>query len=185
MSSEETAVTLVITIIQADSAEQIGEAKRLFQEYADGLGVDLCFQNFEQELASLPGDYGMPNGRLLLAVDGSQTAGCVALRPLSAGVCEMKRLYVRPEFRGTGLGRRLADEIMAEGRRVGYQRMRLDTLPFMSQAIALYRSLGFREIGAYRENPIEGTVYMEADLGRSIVPEARASNEERTGTSLE
>src|SRR5215472_12028281 len=149
---------------QAESADQINEARRLFQEYADSLGVDLCFQNFGHELASLPGDYAPPNGRLLLALDEDQIAGCVALRPLSPGVCEMKRLYVRLAFRGTGLGRRLATEIMTVGRRIGYQRMRLDTLPFMSEAIALYRSLGFREIGPYRENPVEGSLYMEADL---------------------
>jgi putative acetyltransferase len=166
-------------ITQAESLEQIAEARRLFREYAGALGVDLCFQNFEQELASLPGGYAPPDGRLLLAMDGSRTAGCVALRRLWAGVCEMKRLYVRLDFRGTGLGRRLAIEIMTQGRKIGYQRMRLDTLPFMSEAIALYRSLGFQEIGAYRENPIEGTLYMEADLSRSIPPEGRASNEER------
>jgi putative acetyltransferase len=166
----------MVRIVQAESAQQIAEAKRLFQEYAAGLGVDLCFQNFGQELASLPGDYAPPDGRLLLAVDGDYTAGCVALRPLSDGVCEMKRLYVCTAFRGSGLGRRLAHEIMAEGRRIGYQHMRLDTLPFMSEAIALYRSLGFREIGAYRDNPIEGSLYMEADLAGSIATEARASN---------
>lgn len=170
----------MIRIIQAESVEQIDEARRLFREYAGGLGVDLCFQNFDQELASLPGDYAPPRGCLLLAIDGARTAGCVALRPLSAGVCEMKRLYVRPDFRGTGPGRRLAIEIMAKGRRIGYQRVRLDTLPFMAEAIALYRSLGFREIGPYRENPIEGSLYMEADLGGRIMPEVRASNEERT-----
>lgn len=169
----------MVVLIQAESAEQIGEARRLFQEYAGGLGVDLCFQDFEHELASLPGDYAPPNGRLLLAVDGSRTAGCVALRPLSKGICELKRLFVRPEFRGTGLGRRLAIAIMEEGRDIGYQRMRLDTLPFMSEAIALYRSLGFQEIGSYRENPIVGSLYMEADLRGSIAPRASASNKER------
>jgi putative acetyltransferase len=175
----------MIRIIQAESAEQIAEARRMFQEYAAGLGVDLCFQNFEQELTALPGDYAPPAGRLFLAVEGGRTAACVALRPLSDGVCEMKRLYVRTAFRGTGLGRRLAKEIMAEGRRIGYQRMRLDTLPFMSEAIALYRSLGFREIGAYRDNPIEGSLYMESDLAGSIASEGRASNEERETTGFD
>jgi putative acetyltransferase len=175
----------MIEIIHAKSAEEIAEARRLFREYAGGLAVDLCFQNFEQEVASLPGDYAPPDGRLLLAVDGSRTAGCVALRPLFAGVCEMKRLYVRHGFRSTGLGRRLAVEIMAEGHRIGYQRMRLDTLPFMSEAIALYRSLGFLEIGPYRENPIEGALYMEAELSASIVPAVHASNEERPTTGFD
>jgi len=170
----------MLILAQAESAEQIDEARQLFQEYAGGLGVDLCFQNFERELASLPGDYAPPQGRLLLALDENRTAGCIALRSLEPGVCEMKRLYVRREFRGIGLGRRLAVEIMAEGRRIGYQRVRLDTLPFMSEAVALYRSLGFREIDPYRENPIVGSLYMEADLLGSIVSEVSASNEEHT-----
>jgi putative acetyltransferase len=153
-----------LTIVQAESAAHIDEARRIFREYADRLGVDLCFQGFEQELASLPGNYAPPAGRLLLALDGERVAGCVALRPISAGVCEMKRLYVRPEFRGTGLGRRLALEIMCQGRDIGYRQMRLDTLPIMKEAIALYRSLNFRESGPYRLNPVEGALFMEADL---------------------
>ena len=154
----------MLTIVQAESGEQIVEVRRIFQEYADQLGIDLCFQGFEQELAGLPGDYAPPAGRLLLALDGDRVAGCVALRPISAEACEMKRLYVRPDFRGTGLGRRLAIEIMRQGRGLGYRQMRLDTLPVMQEAIALFRSLNFREIGPYRHNPVPGALYMEAEL---------------------
>jgi ribosomal protein S18 acetylase RimI-like enzyme len=160
-------IEVMLTIVQAESGEQIAEARRIFQEYADQLGVDLCFQGFERELASLPGDYAPPAGRLLLALDGGRIAGCVALRPLSGLACEMKRLYVCPGFRGTGLGRRLAVEIMHHGREIGYRQMRLDTLPVMKEAIALYRSLNFREIGPYRHNPVPGALFMEAELGES------------------
>ena len=153
-----------LTMMRAESPAQIDETRRIFREYADRLGVDLCFQGFEQELAGLPGDYAPPQGRLLLAFDRERVAGCVALRPISAGVCEMKRLYVRPEFRGTRLGRRLALEIMRQAREIGYRQMRLDTLPVMKEAIALYRSLNFRKIGPYRHNPVEGALFMEADL---------------------
>lgn len=140
------------------------EARALFREYAERLGVDLCFQGFEQELKSLPGDYAPPAGRLLLASDGDVTAGCVALRALGDGACEMKRLYVRPQFRGTGLGRLLAERIIAEARAAGYAAMLLDTLPQMREAVALYRKLGFVETRAYRFNPVEGTIYLEKRL---------------------
>lgn len=154
-------------LIQAKSEEEINAARRLFEEYADWLGINLCFQNFDQELAELPGDYALPDGRLLLAIKNDQTAGCVALRRISGEnfdepVCEMKRLYVRPGFRGKGLGRKLTEAVIEEARKIGYQRMRLDTLPGkMDQAIAMYRSLEFKEIEPYYNNPVAGAAFLE------------------------
>jgi ribosomal protein S18 acetylase RimI-like enzyme len=152
-------------LFQAESAADIEEARRLFKEYEAATGVDLCFQNFEAELRGLPGDYAPPSGRLLLLTYADGCAlGCVALRKLGEGVCEMKRLYLRPEARGTGAGRLLAEAIIREAREIGYERMRLDTLPSMREAIALYRSLGFREIEPYRFNPVGGSLFMELKL---------------------
>lgn len=151
--------------MQAESPPHVAQARELFQEYAQSLGVSLCFQNFEQELAGLPGHYAPPDGRLLLAEYDGQLAGCVALHKWESGVCEMKRLYLRPSFRGKGLGRAMAEKIIAEARNIGYRRMRLDTIePLMKDAVEMYRKLGFREIAPYRPNPIAGAMYMELQL---------------------
>lgn len=152
-------------IFQAESPQQIAQARELFLEYAQSLGFSLCFQNFDHELDGLPGDYAPPRGRLLLASCEDQLAGCVALHSLNSAICEMKRLYLRPQFRGKGLGRVLADRIIGEARQIGYSFMRLDTVePVMKDAVAMYRRLGFEEIPAYCNNPIEGALYMELRL---------------------
>jgi ribosomal protein S18 acetylase RimI-like enzyme len=147
---------------QAQSPAQIAQARELFLEYAQSLGFSLCFQGFDKELASLPGDYSPPSGRLLLAEFEGQPAGCVALHRLEHPICEMKRLYLRPQFRGKAQGRTLADRIIREARQIGYQRMRLDTVePVMKDAVAMYRKIGFYEIAPYCANPIPGALYME------------------------
>lgn len=154
-----------MNIVQAQSPADITCARELFEEYAAWLGINLCFQNFEKELAELPGEYVPPAGRLFLAFDGDQISGCVALRGLGEGVCEMKRLYVRPDSRGRGLGRQLTETVINAAREIGYHRMRLDTLPGkMDKAISMYLSLGFREIEAYYDNPVAGVTFMELSL---------------------
>ncbi|WP_243366162.1 GNAT family N-acetyltransferase [Fundidesulfovibrio soli] len=173
----------MIEILDASTPGRVEQARNLFVEYAASLGLSLCFQNFEQELAGLPGAYAPPRGALLLAVEGAEPLACVALRPLEGPLCtaegaeaayqapigldetcEMKRLYVRPQARGRGLGRAMAERIVAEARLRGYRRMRLDTLPSMGRAIALYESLGFKDIPAYCVNPHEGARYLELEL---------------------
>ncbi|HKW17291.1 MAG TPA: GNAT family N-acetyltransferase [Terriglobales bacterium] len=167
LSSANSASSLVksFEFQQAESPTQVARIRELFLQYAQSLGFSLCFQNFDQELAGLPGDYAPPDGRLFLAVYDSQAAGCVALHKISNEICEMKRLYLRPEFRGKGLGRQLAEKIISEARQIGYKKLRLDTVePKMKTAVALYRELGFHEITPYRTNPIEGALYLELEL---------------------
>ncbi len=157
----------MISILQATSVEQLSAARELFLEYANSLGFSLCFQGFNEEVANLPGAYGPPGGRLLLAYSNGELAGCGAFRPLDAGngVCEMKRLYTRPAFRGQGLGRALALELLRLAKQAGYTQMRLDTVAdSMRQAVSLYRALGFREIAPYNDHPIAGTLFMEIEL---------------------
>ncbi|HYP54099.1 MAG TPA: GNAT family N-acetyltransferase [Pyrinomonadaceae bacterium] len=153
-----------IEIVHAETGAHLALVRELWLEYAASLGVDLSFQNFDRELADLPGDYARPRGRLLLALSGDEAAGTAALHEFDGDACEMKRLYVRPAFRGTGLGRRLAEAIIAEARAAGYRRMLLDTLPTMTGAAALYRTLGFQPIAPYRYNPVEGSLFMELKL---------------------
>ena len=157
-----------IRLLEPDSAEWLDAARDIFREYAKGLGVDLCFQNFEAELASLPGDYAPPGGALLLAFVDGQLAGCGAMRALPeadyADACEMKRLYVRRAFRGFGLGRLLAQALIDRAAQAGYSNLLLDTLDDMEAARGLYGSLGFDEIPPYYYNPIPGAHYLKVDL---------------------
>jgi ribosomal protein S18 acetylase RimI-like enzyme len=159
----------------ASSMAQLGEIRQLFLEYAASLEISLCFQNFEEELATLPGKYTPPTGRLLLALDKEQAAGCVALRDLGQSICEMKRLYVRPAWRKHGLGRALAEIIIASAVEIGYERMRLDTLATMTPAITLYRGLGFQKIHAYYANPSNNAVFMELILAKAAVVDRQHS----------
>jgi ribosomal protein S18 acetylase RimI-like enzyme len=155
---------VVIEIRPARLPSDVDEVRRLFREYAEGLGFDLGFQGFDEELATLPGKYAPPEGLILLARDDAEAVGCVAFRPIDQGACEMKRLFVQPRARGSELGRRLAERVCVEARAAGYDRISLDTVPTMSAAIALYRSLGFRERAPYVFNPIEGAIFLSREL---------------------
>jgi ribosomal protein S18 acetylase RimI-like enzyme len=154
-----------LTINPVDGPAELATVRELFREYATTTSnVDLCVQGFEEEVAGLPGEYAPPRGGLLLARRDDEALGCVGLRPLEGGTCEMKRLYVRSAGRGLGAGRALADAVLRLGRELGYTHMRLDTLPSMVQAIALYRALGFRDIPPYRHNPVPGALFLEKEL---------------------
>jgi ribosomal protein S18 acetylase RimI-like enzyme len=160
----------VSRIVQVVSSPEITEAKALFEEYADWIGLDLAFQGFDDELARLPGEYAPPRGALLLAIDGDAALGCVGLRPFDwPRVAELKRLYVRPQGRGKGLGLLLTQAALSLGRNAGYEHVRLDTLPTMGSAQRLYEALGFHEIGAYRFNPVDGARYLELGLDATDV----------------
>jgi putative acetyltransferase len=153
-----------VTIVEVQSEEDLRQVKKMFEDYASALGISLDFQDFDQELANLPGDYSPPDGSLLIAYWEGEVAGCVALRKFANGICEMKRLYTKTQFRGLGIGRALCEAIIVRARRIGYERMRLDTLPSMETARGLYASLGFTEIEPYRYNPIEDARFMELVL---------------------
>jgi ribosomal protein S18 acetylase RimI-like enzyme len=157
-----------IRVADAEGEPGLDHARRLFRayaaEFAASIGASLCFQGFEDELAGLPGRYAPPSGCLLLAMEGDRTAGCVAMRDLGGGTCEMKRLYVAPEYRGRGVGRLLVEDLLRRAERAGYRRMVLDTVPDMIDAIALYRRLGFVETSRYWDCPVAETIYLEKVL---------------------
>ncbi|MEO7658475.1 MAG: GNAT family N-acetyltransferase, partial [Pyrinomonadaceae bacterium] len=155
----------MLEILQAATSAQIVSARKLFREYEKWLGMDLCFQGFEAEMASLPGRYAKPSGRLLLGLHDENIAGCVALRKIEDGICEMKRLYVREDFRGLSIGIGLIEYVIDEAKTTGYSTMRLDTYPpKMGKAVKLYESHGFRLIPPYHDNPFDGVLFMECDL---------------------
>ncbi len=154
-----------VTINQAETDADIAAARKIFREYEAWLGLDLCFQGFEDELKNLPGKYSSPRGRLYLAEVNGDVAGCIALRPLESNVCEMKRLFVRDEFRGMQIGKQLIERLIADAKEIGYDAMRLDTFPpKMGKAVRLYESYGFHAIEPYYDNPNEGVLFMELDL---------------------
>ena len=156
----------MLKILDAQTGKNLEVVRKLFEEYHDSLDFDLCFQNFNEELANLPGEYVLPTGCLLLAMYKNEAAGCVALRRIDKTICEMKRLYVRPQFRRQGIGRALAEAVIERAKKTGYKQMRLDTAPTMDAARDLYNSFGFKEIDAYRYNPLKGAVFMELILTR-------------------
>ena len=147
--------------------DELAQVKSLFSAYASSIGIDLTFQDFDRELAALPGEYTPPSGCILLAKEETEVVGCVALRRVSGDVCEMKRLYVKPAFREKSIGRKLSESVIGEARARGYRIMKLDTLPSMREALRLYESLGFRKIAPYRLNPVRGAVFMQLDLTTS------------------
>ncbi len=153
-----------IKYLVVESGEHLDAVKILFMEYARSLEFSLGFQDFEEEIADLPGHYGPPDGCILLAFYDDVPVACVALRKLEEGICEMKRLYVKPEFRRWGIGIALSKKIIDEAKRIGYEKMRLDTLSTMKEAISIYRKLGFRDIEPYRYNPFNHAVFLEKDL---------------------
>ncbi|HUI29184.1 MAG TPA: GNAT family N-acetyltransferase [Candidatus Acidoferrales bacterium] len=157
-------MNLRFEMVLPEEKQFVEDAKQLFAEYAKSLNFSLCFQGFDKELRGLPGEYAPPSGRLFLAFLENKLAGCVALRKIDDSVCEMKRLYLRPDFRGKGIGKKMTIEVVKAARDIGYSRMRLDTVPEMKEAISLYRLLGFVEISPYRENPIPGAIFMELIL---------------------
>ncbi len=152
------------TLVHLSAPEEMPLVRRLFEDYAASLDIDLCFQNFDLELDTLPGAYAPPEGTIVVAYVDGEPAGCAALRKIGDGVCEMKRLYVKPAHRGDGVGRALAGEIVARAREIGYTTMRLDTLESMTEANSLYLSIGFRKCAPYCYNPCEHPVYMELSL---------------------
>jgi putative acetyltransferase len=154
----------MMRIENADTPELVRLARDLFVEYSESLGVDLCFQGFAEELARLPGEYARPAGRLMLIFNGLEAVGCGALRPIDDRVCEMKRVYLRPPVRGKGAGRVLIGALIETAREIGYEQMRLDTLPSMTRAMEIYRSLGFKEIAPYRVNPVPGASFLALEL---------------------
>lgn len=153
-----------IEYLTAGTAHDYGEARILFREYAESLDFSLDFQDFDEELSNLSAEYAYPGGCIILAFDGKNAAGCVALRELGDGICEMKRLFVRPAYRGQGIGRALSVKIIDVARKKGYKKMRLDTMASMNEAISIYGKLGFRTIPAYRFNPIRGALFFELHL---------------------
>ena len=154
-------------LVEASRGREVEACRELFAEYQRALGVSLCFQGFDRELASLPGDYAPPRGRLYLALAGGKPAGCVALRPLFHRDAEMKRLYVRAAHRGSGLGRILAMRVIEDARALGYEALKLDTLPQMKAAQRLYADLGFSETAPYNDNPVSGVRFLALDLVRA------------------